>query len=167
MKKRLFVIPLLLLGFTMGIHAQYKYAIGIRSGGTSGITLKSIKSPQLAVEGIIGVWNDGLSFTGLYERHPNAFGIDGFHWLLGVGAHVTLYEGNFRGDAFPAWYGVYPGDIDDGALGLGIDAIAGLEFKFPIVPFAISFELKPFMEFTTSNNIWFSLDPGLGLKLAF
>ncbi|MFW5820667.1 MAG: hypothetical protein ACOCWA_05215 [Bacteroidota bacterium] len=50
-----------------------------------------------------------------------------------------------RGKSFPAWYADHPGDIDDGAIGFGIDAVGGLEFFFEKIPFAISFELKPFL----------------------
>ena len=165
MKKQLVI--LLLLATSVCSYAQYDFAIGLRSGGTSGITLKSIRSDQVAVEGIIGIWNDGLSLTGLYERHPNAFDVNGFHWLLGLGGHATFYEGSFRGNNGPAWYKDYPDGIEDDALGLGIDGMAGLEFKFPAVPLAISMELKPFIEFTTRGDVWFSFDPGLGIKFAF
>jgi len=144
---------------------DYNFAIGVRSGGTSGLTLKSNMSNS-SVEGIIGFWNDGLSFTGLYQRHPQAFGAEGFHWILGIGGHAAVYETDFRDSRGPAWYDDHPG-IDDGAVGLGFDAMAGLEFKFPVVPLAISLDLKPYIEFTTNGDVWGSLDPGLGLKLAF
>ena len=165
MKKLILFVTAILLTSLVSLNAQYNIALGLRAGGTSGITLKKITTNYTAVEGIVGFWNDGLSITGLYEKHPGAPG--NFHWIFGAGAHLTFYEDNLRGDSFPAWYADHPGDIEDGALGFGIDAVGGLEFFFEKIPLAISFELKPFIEFTTSENIWLSLDPGFGIKLAF
>jgi hypothetical protein len=52
------VIALLLSGICIHSEAQYRYSLGIRSGGTSGITLKSIQSPSMAFEGIVArVWD--------------------------------------------------------------------------------------------------------------
>lgn len=167
MKKLLATISVIaLMTMVHQVHAQYNFAVGVRSGGTSGLTLKAITSPTTAVEGIIGFWNDGLSFTGIFEKHPQAFDVEGLHWMLGVGAHVAFYEDNFRGKTGPAWYDDHP-EIVDGDLGLGVDAKAGIEYKFPVIPLAVSVGFKPFLEFTTEGEVWLSADPGVGLKLAF
>jgi hypothetical protein len=166
MKKTILSITLMLASLAT-LNAQYQFAIGVRSGGTSGLTLKIINTSNTASELMVGFWNDGLSFTGLYERTPQVGTIEGLHWLLGMGAHVALYNDNFRNSGSPSWYSDKSVDIEDGDLGLGLDVMAGLEYKFPLVPLAISLELKPFVEFTTNGAIWLSLDPGLGIKLAF
>jgi hypothetical protein len=153
--------------FTVTANAQYDFAVGVRSGGTSGITVKAITGPTTAVEGILGVWNDGLSVTGLFEKHPNAFDTPGLHWTLGLGGHATFYDNNYRGVAFPGWYGEVNDDIIDDEFGLGIDAIAGLEYKFNNIPLAASISFKPMIEFTSEGTVWFSPDPGVGLKFAF
>ncbi len=146
--------------------AQYDFAIGVRAGGTSGITARKIIHPNSAVEGILGIWNDGLSITGLYEKHPNAFNVNGLHWLYGAGAHVAFYNANYRGYRGPAWF-TENREIEDGAVGVGIDGMAGIEYKVPEIPLAFSFDLKPFIEFASGSVTWFSLDPGVGIKLAF
>lgn len=148
----------------MPIMAQYDFAIGVRSGGTSGLTIKKNAS-DYALEGIIGFWNDGLSLTGLYERHPSIGEVPGLHWIYGAGGHVTFYNNGFRGNYPPSWYG-YDREIDDGELGLGIDGIFGIEYKIPPLPIAISLDVKPFVEFTTNRTVWIAVDPGLGLKIA-
>ena len=54
-----------------------------------------------------------------------------------------------------------------GGIGLGIDGVIGLEYKIPTIPIAISIDVKPFLEVNTSGGAWLSLDPGLGIKIAF
>jgi len=166
MKKNILLL-IFALSLTTAIDAQYNYAIGIRSGGTSGITFKNIITPMSAIEGIVGFWNDGLSFTVLYEQHPNALNIEGLHWLFGAGAHAVFFEENYRGFKGPAWYNDYPDNIEDGEIGIGIDGMLGIEYKIPVLPLAISAEIKPFIDFVSGNEIWGSLDPGIGIKLAF
>lgn len=147
---------------TLSINSSsYNTAIGIRGIGTSGITIKHFTSSSRAFEGIIGFWPDAFSATLLVERYVNAFGEPGLNWYYGIGGHVaaqtnwTYYEGNR----------VYT--RESGELGLGVDGIFGMEYKIREIPIAISFDLKPFVEVTTSGNAYLALDPGLGVKLAF
>jgi hypothetical protein len=55
---------------------------------------------------------------------------------------------------------------EDG-IGLGIDGMIGLEYSIPGAPVAFSLDMKPFLEFNTNGGAWVSLDPGLGVKVAF
>ncbi|MFW6227248.1 MAG: hypothetical protein ACOC31_04005 [Bacteroidota bacterium] len=163
--RRLSLIFTFLFFSSIMAFSQYDFAIGLRSGGTSGITLKK-NNPSTSVEGIVGIWNDGLSFTGLFEQHPGIAEVPGLHWVYGVGAHVAFYSDNFRGAGGPAWFD-YNRDIADDDLGLGVDAIIGIEYKIPPLPLAFSIDIKPFVEFTTDGVVWFAFDPGLGIKFAF
>ena len=142
---------------------EYDYAIGLRSGGTSGLTLKKNYGPT-AIEGIIGFWHDGLSLTGLWENNQMAFAQPGLNWVYGVGGHVAFYGDNFDGD--PSWYN-NPHNSGDGSLGLGIDGIVGLEYKIENIPIAIGFNFKPYLEVVSDGGVLFSLDPGIGIKIAF
>jgi hypothetical protein len=161
-RSSLFFLSLILA--STSVLAQYNYAIGFRTGGTTGISVKKILN-QSSIEGIAGFWSDGLSITTLYEKQQGTPGK--LNWIYGAGVHATFYADNLRDNAFPAWYADHPGDIDDGAVGFGVDVMAGLEFFFRAIPLAFSFEIKPFIEFTTSENIWLSLDPGFGIKVIF
>ena len=158
----LLVVFLLITGL---VSAQYNFAVGLRSGGTSGITLKK-KYEYSALEGIIGFWHDGLSVTALWEKTTTAFDVPNLNWYYGLGGHVSVYGEDFDGKGGPSWYR-HPHDIDDGDLGLGIDGIVGLEYKIPEIPFAFSLDFKPFIEVVTDGGFVFFLDPGLGIKLAF
>lgn len=158
------LIGLFLLGTPL--MAQYNVAVGVRAGGTSGITIKK-NYTHSAIEGIIGFWRHGVSITGLYERHPGVTGVNGLHWIYGAGGHVRFYNPEFSKKNRGPWYYGYPNEVDPGALGLGVDGIFGVEYKFPAIPFAMSLDVKPFIEFTSDGYAWFAIDPGLGLKLAF
>jgi len=149
----------------------YRNAIGLRAGGTSGLTFKHFFSSGHAFEGIIGVWPNAFSITGLYERHVSSQTVSGFQWYYGAGAHfahyarrVYYYTYNGRGpERYPYRYRY----IDEG-FAIGIDGILGMEYKIPPIPFAISFDLKPYFEIHQASGYAFiALDPGLGLKFTF
>lgn len=167
MKNKSIILAALVILIPIFASAQYKFAVGLRSGGTSGITLKVNTSELTALEGIIGFWNDGLSITGLWEKHPSAFNVEGLHWYYGAGGHIAFYEADYRNERGPAWWDDDRNDFDDGDVGIGLDVIGGIEYKIPPIPFAISFDLKPFIELNTNGGTYFSFDPGIGLKLAF
>lgn len=141
----------------------YRTAIGLRGGTTSGITIKHFMSSNSAYEGILGFWGNGLSGTFLYERHVNAFDVSGMNWYYGGGGHVALSTRDVIVYNYPErrYY------TEEGVLGLGVDGILGLEYKIPPIPFAISFDVKPFVEVTTAGQVGVALDPGLGIKVAF
>lgn len=160
-------IVFLLLGISLLGNAQYKFAVGLRSGGTTGVTLKSNTSSTSAIEGIFGFWGSGISATGLYEKRQNAFDVAGMYWYYGYGVHVSVYESKFNGNFNPYWGERYEPDPGVNAVGLGLDGITGLEYKIPEIPLSVHIEVKPFLEFTTTGNVWLSFDPGLGLRLVF
>ena len=164
-----------LLAGTLGATAQqlsinkstYNTAVGIRAGGTSGLTIKHFTSSGMALEGIIGLnpyWGEGFNATLLYEKHVNAFQESGFNWYYGAGGHVTAYQ---RGTYFHRYRGERTYYYTDSEAGIGIDGIIGLEYKIKPIPIAISFDLKPFVEVNTAGFGFASLDPGLGIKLTF
>jgi hypothetical protein len=138
---------------------SYKTAIGFRAGSTSGLTVKQFVNQHHALEGIVGFWPNAMSVTLLYEFHAEAFNTAGFYWYYGAGGHVA-FEANERyndGRRF---------DRGD-RFGVGIDGILGLEYKILPIPFALSLDVKPFVEFNNNGNIYSRLDPGLGIKFTF
>ena len=164
MKKSVLLLMSVLL-FSGVAMAQYDFAVGLRSGGTSGLTLKK-NYGSTAVEGIVGFWHDGFSVTGLWEKNAMAFNETGLNWYYGVGGHLAVYGDSFDGNSGPSWYD-HPHHIDDGAVGFGVDGIVGLEYKIRNVPIAISFDFKPYLEVVSDGGVLFSMDPGLGIKVAF
>lgn len=139
---------------------MYRTAIGLRVGQTSGLTVKHFFAYHKAVEGILGLWYRGFSVTGLYEQYQDA-GVSGLHWYYGAGGHVSLTTEH----VWYRWNGEWWVAEHVGAVGLGVDGILGIEWKIPPIPFAVSLDLKPFVEVTTANGINFALDPGFGVKV--
>jgi hypothetical protein len=140
---------------------SYTTALGLRVGGTTGVTLKHAIRPSTMVEGIVGGFSNGFSVTGLIEKHTLAFNERGLNWYYGGGAHIAVYNNRGRYDRFGR-------EVDynrDDDLGLGINGIVGLEYRLPDnVPIAFSVDLKPFIEFTSGGNVGFALDPSIGIK---
>lgn len=146
------------------VHAYaqpYRTAVGLRAGGTTGIALKHNYEPNMALEGLLGFFRNGISVTGLLEIHTQAFDVKGLRWYYGPGAHIAFYSTGHRGNA---WRDT--GYRDRQAVGFGINGVAGIEYRLPDnVPIIFSFEFKPFLEIDTSGSAAFSLDPGLGIKI--
>lgn len=150
--------------FPSGGSSSYNTAIGLRAGGTSGVTFKKFLNGPTAVEVIAGVWPYGFSGTVLLEKHANA-GMEGLNWYYGGGGHATIQTGRvyYRYD-HPRYKYYY---ATDQRLGLGVDGIIGLEYKIKPIPFALSIDLKPFIEVNTGGYVFVGIDPGLGIKVAF
>jgi hypothetical protein len=145
-------------------HAQYNTALGIRLGGTSGLSVKHFYRSPMAFEGIIGGIPNGFSVTGLVEKHRLAFNERGLNWYYGGGAHVAAYSDRH-------YYSRFGREFDyrtSGEMGFGVDGIIGLEYRLPDnVPIAFSVDLKPFLEITTGGEAGFALDPSIGIKFIF
>lgn len=140
---------------------EYRTAIGLRAGGTSGLTFKHFSSSHNAFEGILSFWNRGIGFTGLFEKHSHT-GARGLKVYYGAGAHAAFYNRNGYYRYYDGYYYTY-----DAGVSLGIDGIVGIEYKIPPIPIAISLDLKPFMDIHNSGAVGFAIDPGLGVKVAF
>ncbi len=142
--------------------SSYNTAIGLRGGETSGLTIKHFTSNSRAIEGIVGIWGHGFSGTVLLEKYAPAFNARGLNWYYGFGGHLAFQNGG----GYYYDYGRHK-HYHGGALGLGVDGIVGLEYKIPKAPFALSLDLKPYIEVVTKGHMWMSLDPGLGIKVTF
>lgn len=137
-------------------------AAGLRFGPTSGITLKGFIGSGQALEGIFGFWHHGVTITGLYERYQPLFDTPSFHWYYGGGGHFAFESKNRL--LTPSRIGrPYYGR----GIGIGLDGVAGIEYKPQTLPIAFSLDLKPFFEVHTSGTVWGSIDPGVGIKVIF
>ena len=149
-----------LLAFTPAIKAQTM--LGLRLGGTSGITGKYFFKPDMAGEGIIGFFGNGFSLTGLIEKNIPVYNAPGLNFYYGGGGHVAFYNGRDR------YYGNFGRDINYRAgndVGFGINGIVGFEYRLPnSIPVAFSLDLKPFIEIGTSGYTGFAPDPSIGIK---
>ena len=131
---------------------------------TSGLTFKHFFKTENAIEGILGVWPDAMGLTVLYEHHTNT-DVDGLYWYYGGGAHSTI--GNSRN-----FYAFDDGRkflyrYSDSDYAVGVDGVIGIEYKVRQIPFAFSFDLKPYLEIDNLGDAYMFVDPALGIKVAF
>ena len=159
------------MNFAQGLSIDspnYRNAIGLRGGDLGGLTFKHFKSSDRAIEAIIGLgYRDPriFSVTVLLEKHLPAFDVSGMRWYYGGGGHIAVVA--THSGYYPRPWGRYQYEYERGAIGLGIDGIAGLEYKIPPIPIAISFDLKPYIELYSAGGVFWSLDPAFGIKLTF
>jgi hypothetical protein len=144
----------------------YNNAIGLRAGETSGLTFKHFFGTNQAGEGIFSVSPNAVGLTGLFEKYVPFTSISGLNWYYGAGAHVTFGTGRLyyvyrEGNRYYTYRSNYPG------FGAGLDGVVGAEYKIPKIPFAISFDIKPFVELNNAAVIFTALDPSIGIKVTF
>lgn len=152
--RKLFIVGLLAVAFTTVANAQnYNTGIGARLGYDNGLTVKHFIGGGNAIEGILSVSPNYFNVTALYEYQrpiPNAQNLD---WYLGIGGHVGAIHKNK--------------EAYDNSMIVGADFIAGMEYKFPTVPFAVSLDWKPSVNFTNNYNDFWYAGFALSLRYAF
>jgi hypothetical protein len=150
------------LASILELRAQdFKTGLGIRVGGTSGVTVKHFYSRAMAFEGILGFFGNGSSLTGLVEKHGLAFDTKGLQFYYGGGAHVAFYNGRYRyNNSFWRDINYY----DRREVAIGVNGVLGLEYTIPDLPIAFSLDFKPFVEVGPGGYVGFSPDPSVGVK---
>ena len=141
MKKNLLLIAMIVS--TIFVNAQskgssYKTALGLKFYPT-GITLKHFTSQNSALEGILYTWGYGSRITGLYEFHGNiSSDARGLKYYIGGGGHIGFWNDTWRKD--------YP--TRDNGVGIGIDGVLGLDYKFNGAPINLSVDWQPSINLT-------------------
>lgn len=167
--KKLWMLPLVLLMViccAQESQAQkYTIAAGWRAGGSNGVTVKVVPIKGIAIEGIYGVYPYGRAITALVESHSPVFCIRALQVYAGAGAHYRLdyRDGRYTDPINGTFEVIAPA----GTRGWGLDAVAGIELKLPLLPIAVSAEVKPMVEWSNAGAMFYGLDPGIGIKVAF
>ena len=155
-------VTTLLLSVGSVTRAQYRTAIGLRVGGTSGIDIKHQFMDRFYGEAILGSFSNGLSLTGLVEKMAPVINAEGLYFYYGGGAHIAVYNDK---EIFYSRFGREVKYHDNNDVAIGINVIGGLEYKLPDnIPLAISMDVKPFIEIGSGGYVGFAFDPSLGLK---
>ena len=119
---------------------------------------------------IVSSRNDGTQFTTLYEFHnPLEVGYDkNFYVYYGVGGHLGFERFD---DLNKVLVSTDPDEFvfeDKSYFTMGLDLIAGVEYRYLTVPMTIAFELKPYFTFVgmryTKSTFW---DAGFSIKYVF
>ena len=116
-----------------------------------------------AVEGILSVQSNSkysrFRLVGLYEYHmPIA---NDFSWFWGFGGSVGSYSGKAYTDDKGNRFDKYS------ELALSVDGIAGVEYKIPSAPIALSLDIKPYFDFLQSSDLKFSIRSGFPYAIRF
>lgn len=158
------LLPLCLVG------QDYNRSAGLRLGHTSGVTYKRFVVEDEAYEIILSGRRDGMQVTGLYEFHnPMEVGFDkNFSFYYGIGAHVGFER---YGDLKKVLISEDPLEFEyenRTYFAMGVDVLAGVEYRYLSVPMTIAFELKPYFNFIgmryTKSTFW---DASLSVKYVF
>ena len=143
MKKFLMMAALVVA--TLSVSAQdYNWAVGIRGGGFSGVTVKK-NNGNNAIEAGVSFSGGGLAVDAVYEWQKPVIS-EGFHLYYGAGAYTHMI-GNY--------------------LGLGLEGVVGLEYRLPIdFPLALSLDYRPGFDLLGGAG-FFGSNFGFGVKYCF
>ncbi len=144
MRKIIYSFTLICFLTFAGFAQDYNTGIGIRAGTSNGLTIKHFISTNSLIEGIFATRWQGYNFTGLYQIYKQAFNTDRLNWFYGFGGHI----GSYQGDEHRRF------DNDRQYWLLGIDGIIGMEYNFTEIPFNISLDWKPAIDFSSGFYPW-------------
>jgi len=115
-------------------------------GSDLGLTIQHQFDQNSYVEGIGTLNKYDVRLTGLYQYHQPLSYRGGLTWFMGGGMHV----GKVRKNAVETLADLLNIDLGNGdpkSIFLGIDAVAGIQYKFPGVPLNASVDIKPAYNF--------------------
>lgn len=144
MKKILFVLLITFISVTQSEAQDYQTGIGLRSGWGTGLTIKHFIGDNKALEGIFDSRWHGVSLTGLYEIHNQAFDVNRLNWYYGFGGHIGFWDGKYYRDF----------NNNTNYTVIGIDGILGLEYNFEAIPINIGIDWKPALNLTGSSGFY-------------
>lgn len=138
--KKLLIASITLLSVIGTTQAQnlYKQAVGLRiNDGYAGLTYKYFTGASKALDFTLNVnFNSGIGLTGLYEIHQPTNFAPRLAWYYGFGAHGSLASN----------------DAGSNSLGLGVDAVIGIEYAVAEIPFAFSVDYIPSWSITNTSE---------------
>ena len=160
---------LLIFGFFLvgNVHAQnYTRDAGIRLGDYFSATYRHYQDNDQALEGMLFVGRHGMAMTVLKEYFQPALGniSEYLYFQYGFGAHL-----GFRYiDRFRVLNRIYQFEEYRFTPLLGVNGLAGLEYRFPEFPFLISVDIKPYFEYSTTQIFSIYLQSiGISFKYRF
>ncbi len=169
MKKLLSV--LLFVSIVLTSQSQiFERQLGVRLGTMSGITGKVIKDKKTAIEGTLGFSNGGIQLYTLLEAYKMLDKNTNQNWFMyfGGGAHIGYVNGYNRVRRWSNTTGYYLEEEYTSGSVIGLDAVVGVEYNFPVVPLTLFFEFKPMVELQSFNKVRTNFyDIGTGIVYRF
>lgn len=150
--RRAFIIAGIIIAVSTAAAGQYfeegyRTAIGVRLY-PGALSVKHFFQAPSAVEGLVFFRNVGTRVTGLYERHFYLGNLEGLTWYIGGGAHAEFLKRNSHDNS------------EHSNPTIGLDAIAGVDYKVISIPLNISLDWQPSKTFINENYTnadWVSL----------
>ncbi len=136
--------------------SSYTTALGVKFYPGAGISLKHFIKSNAALEGIGYFWKDGIRIAGLYEFHGDINGAPGLKWYVGGGAHISVWNTD--------WKKNNPGRTNGSSI--GVDGVLGLDYKFNGAPINMSIDWQPSVDlgnFYAFNRNW----GGISIRYTF
>lgn len=167
--KNTIILFLIIFSGTQLQSQDVRTSLGLRGGGTSGITFKYIDADDTGFELIAGWREGGFRLTGLLQKYkpiatnkvPNLYLVTGFGAHAGY-IHYDAYNNYYHEDYYYYRYYTKTKPV------IGIDAMAAVEYHFESVPIQFSIDYKPYIEFfgrkTFRMDLW---DLGFSLRYMF
>jgi hypothetical protein len=164
MRRILLVFGLFIAG---SVYAQnYTRDAGVRLGDSFSATYRQYPDDEQALEGLLFIGRGGMTITILKEFFTPALGhiSENFYFQYGFGAHL-----GFRYiDHYKVLNRTYQLEEWRFTPLLGIDGLAGLEYRFPEFPILISFDIRPYFEYSTTQIFSIYLKSiGISIKYRF
>lgn len=149
---------------------QYKRSAGVRLGGTSGVTFKNFIVEEESIEFIVSGRHGGVQLSGLYLFHqPMQISFnENFYFYYGVGGHIGV-------EKFSDYHKVISNEDPNTFIyeeadyfTIGVDAMAGVEYRLLSVPVTFGLDFKPYVNFIglrhLKANFW---DTSISIKYIF
>jgi len=160
---------LIFVSFTYSVKAQYSTGIGLRYGTESQVGLSLLQffsdRNQSAADFIISAPHSGVRGNAFYEihlrNHSEKIEMSGIGFFFGAGGHVGRYK-------TIDWEKSGTDPIDkENVVAVGIDGIAGIEWKLPKIPLLLSLDVHPFLDLNYMKQQPEIVELGLSLKYLF
>jgi hypothetical protein len=147
MKKIIIAAIIILSGFVV-MAQDGSSAIGLRGGGLSGMTIKLVDDDLRAVEILFGFQRNGMKMTGMLQRFKpiKTDRISNLYMFSGLGAHAGFERWDQEETQVISGVTYYSYHRAVSPV-IGGDLIVGIEYHFESVPFHVSLDYKPYMEF--------------------
>lgn len=143
--------------FSTSQAQQYRQAVGIRGGVSSGIEYRAYASEFISYKALISTRHRGIQLTALKEFHQ--YGLFDFSnelvFIYGFGAHIGYEKWNAY-DPEDELHTPYYYESKTGPI-VGLDGLAAVEYTFVNVPITLGVEAKPFFNLFGRN--FFQLHP--------
>ncbi|MEZ5084427.1 MAG: hypothetical protein R2750_13430 [Bacteroidales bacterium] len=167
--KNIITILLIIITASLAQTQEVRSSLGLRGGGTSGITFKYIDADDTGFELIAGWREGGFRLTGLLQKYkPIATNkVPNLNLVTGIGAHAGYIHYDMYANYYHENY-YYYGYYTKTKPVIGIDAMAAVEYHFESVPIQFSIDYKPYMEFFGKKGFRVDLwDFGFSLRYMF